>query len=536
MENNTLYRKYRPIDFDTVVGQDNIVKTLKNQIIKGKIAHAYLFCGTRGTGKTTIAKIFARSINCPHENAGNPCNECNTCKSSLEGNNLNIYELDAASNNGVEHIRHIGELIEYPPINNEKYKVFIIDEAHALTSSAEQAFLKILEEPPEYVVYILATTEPNKISETILSRCQKFNFKRINIEDIIKYLKYVCEKENIEVEDDAISFIAEKGDGSMRESISKLDRCRAFAYNEKLTKSMTEEILGEVSDEEFSLLLKAINDSDVKEAIKIIANCIDKGKDILTFLNDFIWHIRGVLISKEIKGEIENIGITKEKFEKYKEEGKSISIENLFYYIEELSKAVSVLKFDENRRVILESCIIRLATPKTYVTKDSVLARLSDIEEKIKLKSFVKVEKENVEIENEEKKVEKKEENTKIKEVKLNKVAFEELKKVKDTWSTLISSLSGLQKATLSEATLIIDDKEEGFIKILIRGENEYKLLDIKEDEKIISEQTKKLLDMNVLFKILPITKTNFDENIKVSVEDNIREMINMKIEEVNDK
>ena len=175
----TLYRKYRPLDFDTVVGQDSIVRTLRNQIKEGSIAHAYLFSGTRGTGKTTIAKIFARAINCPNELNGNPCNECATCVQSIEGNNINILELDAASNNGVDNIRKITDQLEYPPQNGDKYKVFIIDEAHALTQAAVQAFLKTLEEPPEYVVFILATTDPNRLPETILSRCQRFARKKI---------------------------------------------------------------------------------------------------------------------------------------------------------------------------------------------------------------------------------------------------------------------------------------------------------------------------------------------------------------------
>ena len=195
----TLYRKYRPLDFDTVVGQDSIVRTLRNQIKEGSIAHAYLFSGTRGTGKTTIAKIFARAINCPNELNGNPCNECATCVQSIEGNNINILELDAASNNGVDNIRKITDQLEYPPQNGDKYKVFIIDEAHALTQAAVQAFLKTLEEPPEYVVFILATTDPNRLPETILSRCQRYNFRRINIEAIVSYLEKICKEENIDL-------------------------------------------------------------------------------------------------------------------------------------------------------------------------------------------------------------------------------------------------------------------------------------------------------------------------------------------------
>ena len=321
----TLYRKYRPLDFDTVVGQDVIVKTLRNQILKGSIAHAYLFCGTRGTGKTTIAKIFARAINCPNENNGNPCNECNACKSALDGANYNILEMDAASNRGVEDIRKITEAISYPPINDQKYKVFIIDEAHALTDTAVQAFLKSLEEPPEYVVFILATTDPNKLPETILSRCQKYNFKRISVDEIVEYLKKICVEEKIDIDDDALVFIAEKSDGSMRESISKLDRCRAYAPNDKFDKEKVINLLGVVGDDEYRDLTKYVNEGNIHESFKIISECIDKGKDINQFANDFIWHLRNLLIVKDLKEPVETLNITRSNFDKLKKESEAIS-------------------------------------------------------------------------------------------------------------------------------------------------------------------------------------------------------------------
>lgn len=200
MEQNTLYRKYRPLDFDAVVGQDAIVKTLKNQIQNDRVAHAYLFCGTRGTGKTTVAKILARAVNCQNRKDANPCNSCESCKSSIEGTNLNVYEIDAATNNSIDDIRNIKEIVEYPPINNEKYKVFIIDEAQELSDAARDAFLKTLEEPPSYVIFILATTEPNKFKSTILSRCQRYDFRRISVDEIVENLSNICDKEKIEVE------------------------------------------------------------------------------------------------------------------------------------------------------------------------------------------------------------------------------------------------------------------------------------------------------------------------------------------------
>ena len=234
MSYTALYRKWRPVSFEDVKGQDPIVQTLKNQITSERIGHAYLFCGTRGTGKTSIAKIFARAVNCEHPVDGSPCNECPTCKAIQSGSSMNVVEIDAASNNGVENIRDIRDQVQYPPTEG-RYRVYIIDEVHMLSIGAFNALLKTLEEPPSYVIFILATTEVHKIPITILSRCQRYDFKRISLETIGDRLRELTQAEHIEVEDRALMYIAKAADGSLRDGLSLLDQCVAFHFGKVLT-------------------------------------------------------------------------------------------------------------------------------------------------------------------------------------------------------------------------------------------------------------------------------------------------------------
>ncbi|MDE6938341.1 MAG: DNA polymerase III subunit gamma/tau, partial [Lachnospiraceae bacterium] len=250
-----LYRKFRPDGFEDVKGQEAIVKTLKNQIRAKRIGHAYLFCGTRGTGKTTVAKIFAKAVNCEHTEDGSPCGECNVCRAIAAGVSMNVIEIDAASNNGVDNIREIREEVAYRPTEG-RYKVYIIDEVHMLSIGAFNALLKTLEEPPEYVIFILATTEAHKIPVTILSRCQRYDFKRISIETISARLRELIDKEQWDVEDKAVRYIAKMADGSMRDSLSLLDQCASFYIGERLTYDHVLEVLGAVDTEVFSRLLR----------------------------------------------------------------------------------------------------------------------------------------------------------------------------------------------------------------------------------------------------------------------------------------
>ncbi len=269
MSYTALYRKFRPSTFEDVKGQDHIVTTLKNQIRADRIGHAYLFCGTRGTGKTTVAKILARAVNCEHPVDGSPCNECPTCKAILAGVSTNVIEIDAASNNGVDNIREIREEVAYRPTQG-RYKVYIIDEVHMLSTGAFNALLKTLEEPPSYVIFILATTEANKIPVTILSRCQRYDFRRITIDTIAARLSELMEKEGVDVEEKAIRYVAKAGDGSMRDALSLLDQCIAFYLGQQLTYDKVLEVLGTVDTEIFSQMLRTILAGGVTGSIRTL--------------------------------------------------------------------------------------------------------------------------------------------------------------------------------------------------------------------------------------------------------------------------
>ena len=259
MSYTALYRKFRPSEFSDVKGQDHIVTTLKNQINADRIGHAYLFCGTRGTGKTTVAKIFAKAVNCERPVDGNPCGECASCRAIAAGTSMNVIEIDAASNNGVDNIREIRDEVAYSPTEG-KYKVYIIDEVHMLSIGAFNALLKTLEEPPSYVIFILATTEAHKIPITILSRCQRYDFRRITVETIADRLRELTEKEQVEVEEKALTYIAKAADGSMRDALSLLDQCIAFYLGQKLTYDHVLDVLGAVDTDVFGYLFRKICD------------------------------------------------------------------------------------------------------------------------------------------------------------------------------------------------------------------------------------------------------------------------------------
>ncbi len=291
MAYTALYRKYRPTEFADVKGQDHIVTTLKNQISAGRIGHAYLFCGTRGTGKTTIAKILAKAVNCEHPIDGSPCGECESCRAIAEGTSMNVIEIDAASNNGVENIRQIREEVSYPPTEG-KYKVYIIDEVHMLSIGAFNALLKTLEEPPEYVLFLLATTEANKIPVTILSRCQRYDFRRIGIETIAARLADLLAEEGVEAEEKAIRYVARAADGSMRDALSLMDQCIAFYLGERLTLEKVLDVLGAADTEVFSRLLRALMAQDVSGAIRLLEEVVMQGKELGQFVTDFIWYLR----------------------------------------------------------------------------------------------------------------------------------------------------------------------------------------------------------------------------------------------------
>ena len=302
MSYTALYRKFRPTEFSDVRGQDHIVTTLKNQIGAGRIGHAYLFCGTRGTGKTTIAKIFAKAVNCEHPADGNPCGECSSCRAIAAGTSMNVIEIDAASNNGVDNIREIRDEVAYSPTEG-KYKVYIIDEVHMLSIGAFNALLKTLEEPPSYVIFILATTEAHKIPITILSRCQRYDFRRITTETIVHRLKELMLKEQVEAEEKALTYVAKAADGSMRDALSLLDQCIAFYLGQKLTYDHVLEVLGAVDIDVFSSLFRKICARELTAVIRDLEQIILQGRELSQFVVDFIWYLRNLLMLKSDPGD-----------------------------------------------------------------------------------------------------------------------------------------------------------------------------------------------------------------------------------------
>ena len=365
MSYTALYRKFRPSEFDQVKGQDHIVQTLKNQINANRIGHAYLFCGTRGTGKTTVAKIFAKAVNCEHPVDGSPCNECDTCKAVNMGNSMNVIEIDAASNNGVDNIRQIREEIQYAP-SSGKYTVYIIDEVHMLSIGAFNALLKTLEEPPSYVIFILATTEPHKIPITILSRCQRYDFKRISIDTIAARLTELMEKEGVEVEEKAIRYVAKAADGSMRDALSLLDQCIAFYLGKKLTYDNVLDVLGAVDNEIFSRLVRNIIDNNIVACIDILDEMVMQGRELGQFVNDFIWYLRNLMLIKTSDGAMDAIDASTESLEALKEEAEMIDIDVIMRYIKVFSELESQMKYSSQKRVLIEIALIKLNRPCLY--------------------------------------------------------------------------------------------------------------------------------------------------------------------------
>ena len=323
-----LYRKFRPQEFEDVRGQEHIVTTLRNQIRAERVGHAYLFCGTRGTGKTTIAKIFARAVNCDHPREGSPCGQCPSCRSIGAGSSMNVIEIDAASNNGVDNIREIREEVAYSPTEG-RYKVYIIDEVHMLSTGAFNALLKTLEEPPSYVIFILATTEAHKIPVTILSRCQRYDFRRITIDAIAARLEELMEKEQVEVEPKAIRYIAKAADGSMRDALSLLDQCIAFYLGERLTFEKVLEVLGAVDTEVFSDMLQKILRQDVAGVIILLEELVAQGREPGQFVTDFTWYLRNLLLLQSSDNMEDVLDISSENLQLLKEESAMAEPEQL---------------------------------------------------------------------------------------------------------------------------------------------------------------------------------------------------------------
>lgn len=382
MAYTALYREWRPRIFDDVVGQKHITVTLKNQIKNSRIAHAYLFSGTRGTGKTSTAKILAKAVNCTDLRDGEPCNECDMCKKINSGISIDVIEMDAASKRRLEDIKDVIENVKYPP-QEGKYKVYIMDEVHMLTAEAVNAFLKTLEEPPSNVIFILATTDPQKLPVTILSRCQKFDFRRIKSSDIFGRMRDIVKEQGIFADDRSLNLIARMSDGAMRDALSILDQAISMGGGKVEYESVVS-MLGLVTNENMIKLADSIIDKNVEESMKVIDDIVLSGKDIYNFIRDMITHLRNLLMVKVSKEPEEILDMSEENIELLKEQSKKIKSEEIMRNIRILQDAEEQSKWTKQSRIYLELAVIKMCKIEYDTSKEVILARLNRLEEVIR--------------------------------------------------------------------------------------------------------------------------------------------------------
>ena len=376
------YRTFRPRTFDEVVRQEHIVRILKNQIATDKVGHAYLFCGPRGTGKTTLAKIFARAINCENPTDGSPCGKCAACKALTEGSNLDIYEIDAASNNGVDEMRDLREKVQYPPVAG-KFKVYIIDEVHMLTASAFNAVLKTLEEPPRHAVFILATTEPQKIPATILSRCMRFDFKLIPRKDLEDLIKSVLIKTGKEFEDEAVTAIARAGAGSARDSLSIADMCASYS-RDKLTYNDVNAVLGSAEYARVGKICGAILQENASEALSAVEEILATGKSVGVLIKDMLAFLNECTIVKVCRNAKEIVNLPDETYAEIERVASLCDGHKLLRVTEILSAAENEMKYSSSARITLETAVFKGATPLSDYNIDALIGKINALEQRLK--------------------------------------------------------------------------------------------------------------------------------------------------------
>lgn len=527
MSYTALYRKWRPTSFEEVRGQDHIVKTLKNQINSGRIGHAYLFCGTRGTGKTSIAKIFARAVNCEHPVDGSPCGECSMCRQIAEGASLNVVEIDAASNNGVENIRDIREQVQYPPTDG-RYRVYIIDEVHMLSIGAFNALLKTLEEPPSYVIFILATTEVHKIPITILSRCQRYDFKRISIDTIAGRLAELTQAEQIDVDDRALRYVARAADGSMRDALSLLDQCVAFHFGEKLTYDNVLEVLGAVDNRVFSKLFQVVLASDTKACIREIEEMIIQGRDLSQLVNDFVWYMRNLLIAKTTDEPGDMLDMSEENLAVLKEEAAGVDTETLMRYIRIFSELSGQLRYASQKRILVEIAFIKLTTPSMEQNLDSILQRITLLEQKMqempdnlqKLASFAPAAGQAASS-----KTAVVETPPEPKTVSLPPAQYEDLMLMRKEWGRIASLSQLVGSIRLSLPKTSVEPAGEGCLCIVCTDENTFGIInrepELKNLQEVVQEKYKKTLQFKVRLESSAVPQRTVyvsDEDLKNAI------------------
>ena len=530
MSYTALYRKFRPDEFEDVKGQDAIVRTLKNQINADRIGHAYLFCGTRGTGKTTVAKIFAKAVNCEHPVDGSPCGECAMCRSIAAGASMNVIEIDAASNNGVDNIREIREEVAYRPTEG-KYKVYIIDEVHMLSTGAFNALLKTLEEPPSYVIFILATTEAHKIPITILSRCQRYDFHRISIDTIAARLSELLTAEGVEAEEKAVRYVAKKGDGSMRDALSLLDQCISFYLGQVLTYDKVLDVLGAVDTEVFSRLLRKVLSGDVTGSIHVLEDLITGGRELGQFVSDFTWYMRNLLLVKTSENPEEAIDVSSENLKLLKEESGMTDVETLMRYIRIFSDLSNQIRFASQKRVLVEIALIKLCRPAMETNLDSVLDRLRVLEKQMEERPVQQVIVRESEAGGTGEPGAAVTGTATVQQQKPQKAAPEDLQKIVAGWRAIVGQTTGLFKQSLQRAVPkyngetgdpILYVEFQDFLGMNYVDNPEAK----KELQDIIAARTGKSVEIHMLVA----NKHQHTNLAQITVDDALRENIHMDI------
>ncbi len=525
MNYTALYRKFRPSVFSDVKGQDHIVTTLKNQIKAGRIGHAFLFCGTRGIGKTTVAKILAKAVNCENPVDGEPCGECAMCKAISQGTSMNVIEIDAASNNGVDNIREIIEEVRYSPTEG-KYKVYIIDEVHMLSVGAFNALLKTLEEPPSYCMFILATTEAHKIPITILSRCQRYDFKRATVDEIASRLKYLTDTENVSAEERALRCIAVKADGSFRDGISLLDQCIAFYLGQELTYDRVLEVLGAVDTETHGKLIEAVRTENVNKTLAILDEVVMQGKELTQFVVDFTWFLRNLLVAKAEGNADSILDIPTDYIPAFMNEVSANSEASLSRYIRVLSNLTNDIRFSSQKRVLTEVAFIKLCKPETDGNNAELAERIDMLYNKIENGYVPRGNAVQAAPVSEEKPEEKPKEEPK----EYARAVPEEIKSVARNWGKITSKFSGLIKETLNSGCKVSVSEDD---KLLLVFSDPFSYQFVTEDPEKVEEIKKTIND--TIEREVPVEFKKVESNKEAKIFPDILKMfkdIPVEIEE----
>ncbi len=498
MSYTALYRKFRPDAFGDVKGQEHIVTTLQNQINAGRIGHAYLFCGTRGTGKTSIAKIFAKAVNCENPSEGSPCGTCASCRAISQGASMNVIEIDAASNNGVDNIREIRDEVQYSPTEG-KYKVYIIDEVHMLSIGAFNALLKTLEEPPSYVIFILATTESHKIPITILSRCQRYDFRRITVDTIAGRLQELMDKEELETQESALRFIAKKADGSMRDALSLLDQCLAFHMGKPLTYENVLDVLGAVDTEVFYEMMELLIQGDCVGCIHKLEEIMESGKELGQFVSDFIWYMRNLMLVQVSDDVDEILDMSKENIAGLKQQARLVDTNTIMRYIRIFSDLSNQIKYAASKRVLVETGLIRMTRPAMEQDLSSALERISMLEKKWEQGVTVRSSEDRVSHTDLKEQVFR-EELEEEKKKSVPKAVPEDLQEVKNNWRGILQKVSPTIRIYLKDAMTVVGT--ENHFRLVFHNEQAFQFVNriekIQEIEQAIVEVIKKQVQIEV--------------------------------------